>query len=73
MNTPCNPAGKIEKLRRRDKYVKPPKEAMEKGYSLWLEILAINRAVDYSFSIPPLNGAGGAKNLNNPDNKKGSL
>jgi hypothetical protein len=27
----------------------------------------------YSFSIPPLDGAGGAKNLKAPDIKKGSL
>jgi hypothetical protein len=29
--------------------------------------------IDYSLSIPPLEGAGGAKNLKAPDNKKGSL
>jgi hypothetical protein len=28
---------------------------------------------DYSLSIPPLDGAGGAKNLKTPDNKNGSL
>jgi hypothetical protein len=29
--------------------------------------------MDYSLSIPPREGAGGAKNLKAPDNKKGSL
>jgi len=28
---------------------------------------------DYSYSIPPLDGASGAKNLKTPDNKNGSL
>jgi hypothetical protein len=37
------------------------------------ELTPLVHPFDYRLSIPPLDGAGGAKNLKTPDNKNGSL